>query len=235
MDRERRPRLPEHLGRAALGMALAALVLAGFGLLAGRLLGLALLGQGALQVAFGGGIAGVTLAGIAGMASRGRAGVARPGVRRRAAVAAALSVALMLGLLALPSWRFGRVEVAPEVPPAIDGPSAAAVVEDADGTPFSIAVDAPPARAFEAALASAEALGWDARRVDREARRFEAVDPRGDPDVAPLAVRVEPAAGGAVVRLQPRGPRVGAPAEAPAPARVRAFSERLRATVTAGS
>ncbi|MDX1650802.1 MAG: hypothetical protein R3263_13195, partial [Myxococcota bacterium] len=82
--------------------------------------------------------------------------------------------------------------------------------------------------------ASARALGWSTRSVDAAARRFEATDPSGGPDVAPLEVRVEAAEGGAVVLLSLRRPQ-GEAREGLAPARLRAFSERLRATVAAGS
>jgi hypothetical protein len=93
-----------------------------------------------------------------------------------------------------------------------------------------IAVDATPARAFDAALATARALGWTTTGVDAEARRFEARDAAGGADAAPLSVQVEPARGGAVVMLAPREGEAR-----PAPARLRAFSERLRATVAAGA
>jgi hypothetical protein len=232
-DPGRTSRLPEHFGRAALGVALAALALAVFGLLA-RLLGLALLGRGSLQVALGGSIAGVTLAAVALLASRGAdARIAHSGVRRRATAAAGLCVALMLGLLALPFFRFGFVPVAEaEAPHVASGPPATAVVaaEEAQGFARPIAVDAPPEQAFEAALATAEALGWSPTGTDVASQRFEARDAEGEAGATPLRVRVEETAGGSVVILSPReeGGRI-------APARVRAFSERLRATVAADS
>lgn len=237
--RRRRTPLPEILGRAALGLSLAAVALAALGLLAGEVLGLALLGRGALQVALGGSIAAGTLAAVALLAARGQSAA----LRRRAGVAGGLAVALLLGLLALPSLRFGGelvvpapgADVAAGPPPAAqpadaDRPSAVRTVRAAEGPVVPIAVDAPPERAFDAALATARALGWTAEAVDAEARRFEARDAAGGAAAAPLTVRVEPAPGGAVVTLAPREGEAR-----PAPARVRAFSERLRATVAAGA
>jgi uncharacterized protein (DUF1499 family) len=96
-------------------------------------------------------------------------------------------------------------------------------------------IDAPPARVFDAALASAQALGWDVAATDRDAGRIEAVATtrvfRFKDDVT---ITVAPEGSGSVVNIRSHS-RVGKGDLGTNARRIRRFQADLGRRVGAGS
>jgi len=222
--------------RTALGAAAAcagSLLLVGVALL-GATAGLipALLARGMLVVGLGGSILATTLGAVGLLTTRGsgdRGGRALAGVAGGASLV--LAIGLVLGLQGSEARRVvldrGEAGVAAP-PPAPGGPYRPRDAASAARGAVPVAVDLPPAQAFERSRRALEDLGWSVADADPGALTLRATD-AGSPEgvSADVVLRVTRAGDGSVVEIVPARGSSGADLDAVA-GRVRALADRLK-------